>query len=87
MSKIETFTKLHNNLFDYVKRVTNRPNMNVPTVAESILFLNTAAELNYNIEYLENKYKEGISGYDSATDEQKLKVRRYLSAMIDLLRT
>ena len=86
MSKIDTFTKLHNNLFDYVKQITNRPNMNIPTVAETIIFLNTAAELNYNIEYLENKYKEEISGYDNATDDQKKAVRRYLNAMLDLLR-
>ena len=86
MSRIDTFTKLHNNLFDYVKRVTNRPNMNIPTVAESILFLNTAVDLNYSIDDLETKYKEGIDGYDSVTDEQKNKVRKYLTAMLELLR-
>ena len=86
MSRIDTFTKLHNNLFDYVKRITNQPNMNVPTVAETIIFLNTAVDLNYNVDDLETKYKEGINNYDSVTDEQKNKVRKYLTAMLELLR-
>jgi len=60
--------------------------MNIPTVAETIVFLNTAVDLNYSVDDLETKYKEGIDNYNSATDEQKNKVRRYLSAMLDLLR-
>ena len=84
-TKIQVFNKLHTDLFDYVKQITDQ-NLVIPTVAETIIWLNSMMELNYEIDDLEAKYKQQLSFLESATDEQKQKIKRYLSAMFDLLK-
>ncbi len=87
-TKLTAFQKLYNNLINYLKQAvksTQQPSF--PSLAETILFLNTQIELgNDNIEKLENNFKHQISIYSQANEETKEKARRYLCAMIDLLK-
>ena len=57
-----------------------------PTIAETIIFLNAAADLNYTVDDLEAKYKQELGFLTAATDEQKNKIKRYLTAMLELLK-
>jgi len=57
----------------------------MPSLAETILFLNTIADLEVNADSLEQKYKSQVPFYESASSQAKEKVKRYLNAMIELL--
>ncbi len=58
----------------------------MPSLAETILFLNTLAEDDMDADKLEQKYRLQIPFYQSASSNARDKVKRYINAMIDLLK-
>ncbi len=83
-TKIQMLYRLHEQLTNYLNKTGLSNTM--PSLAETILFLNTQVELGYNADQLENQYRDQIPQYQQASDANRAKVKEYLNAMIDLLK-
>ncbi len=83
-TKIQTLYRLHEQLTNYLNKTGLSNTM--PSLAETILFLNTQVELGYNADQLENQYRDQIPQYQQASTVDRTKVKEYLNAMIDLLK-
>ncbi len=83
-TKIQMLYRLHEQLTNYLNKTGLSNTM--PSLAETILFLNTQVELGYNADQLENQYRDQIPQYQQASTVDRTQIKEYLNAMIDLLK-
>lgn len=85
-SKIEILAALHKNLFSYIKEVTERPGMPVPTLSEMILYLQSN-EIDVEDQRWSAEFKQKYpADYEKFTQSHIEKIKKYINAMLELLR-
>lgn len=85
-SKLDLLAKLHQNLNKYILDIVKKPGYSMPTLSEMILYLQNN-DIDIDNEEWPNTFKQKYpNDYEKFTLENIDKIKKYISAMLELLK-